>query len=119
MLDNTSDQTSTVKTNNLVVINGDASWTHSTNSQIKFKPFKVKLIWLQWCKNTCEWNYVIWKDTLFEGAVANNFNKNEIFKNCIPFTDCINKINNAHADNATDIHIVMLIYNLIKYSNNY
>ena len=55
----------------------------------------------------------------FEKTVANNFNKNEIFKNCIPFTDCINKINNAHADNATDIHIVMLIYNLIKYSNNY
>ena len=55
----------------------------------------------------------------FEKTVANNFNKNEIFKNCVPFTDCRNKINNPHADNATDIHIVMLIYNLIKYSNNY
>ena len=113
MLDDTSNQTSTVKTNNLVVINGDASWTHSTNSQIKFKP--LKLSWYDY--NDAK---ILVSETMsFEKTVANNFNKNEIFRNCVPFTDCINKINNPHADNATDIHIVMLIYNLIKYSNNY
>ena len=41
------------------------------------------------------------------------------FKNCAPFTNCINEINNAQVDNAKDIDIVMLMYNLIEYSDNY
>ena len=36
-----------------------------------------------------------------------------IFKNCAPFTSCINKINNTQIDNAEYIDIVMPIYNLI------
>ena len=41
------------------------------------------------------------------------------FKNCIPFTNCISKINNTQVDNATDIDIVMPMYKLIEYSDNY
>ena len=52
-------------------------------------------------------------------ADANNSNKKVIFKNCAPFTDCISKINNTQVDNAKDIDIVMPMYNLIEYSNNY
>ena len=50
---------------------------------------------------------------------ANNANKKVIFKNIVPFTDCIRKVNNREVDNAKDIDIVMPIYNLIEYSNNY
>ena len=50
---------------------------------------------------------------------ANNRNKKVIFKNCAPFTDCISKINNTQVDNAKDIDIVMPMYNLIEYSDNY
>ena len=32
---------------------------------------------------------------------------------------CINRIINTDADNAQDIDIVMLMYNLIEYSDNY
>ena len=52
-------------------------------------------------------------------ADANNTNQKVIFKNCAPFTDCISKINNTEVDNAKDIDIVMPMYNLIEYSNNY
>ena len=41
------------------------------------------------------------------------------FKNCAPFTKCINRINNTEIDNAKDIDIVMPMYNLIEYSDNY
>ena len=41
------------------------------------------------------------------------------FKNCVPFTKCISRINNAAIDNAQDINIVMPRYNLIEYSDNY
>ena len=48
-----------------------------------------------------------------------NKNKNVIFKNCAPFTNCISKINNTQIDNAEYIDIVMSMYNLIEYSDNY
>ena len=57
-------------------------------------------------------------DTAAAGAAANNTNKKVIFKNCVPFTNCISKINNAEIDNAQYIDIVMPMYNLIEYSGN-
>ena len=35
-----------------------------------------------------------------------------VFKNCAPFTNCINEINNTQKNNAKDIDIVMSMYNL-------
>ena len=52
-------------------------------------------------------------------ADANNTNQKVIFTNCAPFTDSISKINNTEVDNAKDIDIVMAMYNLIEYINNY
>ena len=46
-------------------------------------------------------------------------NKGIIFKNCVPFTKCISRINNTDADTTRDIDIVMPMYNLIEYSDNY
>ena len=46
-------------------------------------------------------------------------NKGVIFKNCALFTKCISRINNKDIDNAQDVDIVMPMYNLIEYSDNY
>ena len=45
-------------------------------------------------------------------------NKGEISKNCAPFTDYISEINNRQTDNAK-YDVVIKMYNLIEYSNNY
>ena len=58
-------------------------------------------------------------NTVALGAGANNTNKKVIFKNCAPFSNCISEINNTQIDNAKDIDIVMPMYNLIEYSDNY
>ena len=58
-------------------------------------------------------------NTAAEGAVADNTNKKVIFKNCAPLTNCISKINNTQIDDAEYIDIVMPMYNLIEYSDNY
>ena len=58
-------------------------------------------------------------NTAADGAAANNVNKKVIFKNCASFTNCISKINNTDIDNAKYIDIVMPMYNLIEYSDNY
>ena len=62
---------------------------------------------------------ISFQNTLVADVVANNVNKKVIFKNSAPFTDYINKINNAQVDNAKDRYVVMLMYNLIEYRNNY
>ena len=54
-----------------------------------------------------------------EGAASKNTNKKVIFKNCAPFTNWISKINNIQIDNAEYFDIVMPMYNLIEYSDNY
>ena len=53
------------------------------------------------------------------GANANNTDKKVRFKNFAPFTNCISVINNTQIDNAKDIDIVIPMYNLIEYSDNY
>ena len=50
---------------------------------------------------------------------ADERDKGVAFKNCAPFTNCISEINNTQVDNVKDIDIVMPMYNLIEYSDNY
>ena len=50
---------------------------------------------------------------------ADEINKGVTFKKCAPFIKCINRINNTEIDMAKDIDIVMAMYNLIEYSDNY
>ena len=48
-----------------------------------------------------------------------NTNKEVIFKNCAPCTTCKSRINNRKVDDAQFINVVMPMYNLIQYSDNY
>ena len=42
-----------------------------------------------------------------------------IIKDCAVFTICINEINNAQIGNVKVIDMVMPMFNLIEYSDNY
>ena len=104
----------------MVEINDESRGAYNVNSQIKFKTTMLK-------SSLCDYSdaYVLVKGTISvnntaaQGAAANNTNKKVIFKNCAPFTNCISEINNTQIDNAKDIDIVMPMYNLIEYSDNY
>ena len=50
---------------------------------------------------------------------ADKRDKSVAFKNCASFINCISEINNAQIGNAKDIDIIMPMYNLIEYSDNY
>ena len=50
---------------------------------------------------------------------ADERDKGVILKNCAPFINCKSEINNTEIDNTKDIDIVMPMYNLIEYSDNY
>ena len=51
------------------------------------------------------------------GIQSDERNKQVIFKNCLPFTDCTSETNNTKIDNARDLHVVIPIINLTEYSN--
>ena len=50
---------------------------------------------------------------------AEEINKGVIFKKCAPFTNCKSETNNTKIDNAEGIDIVVPVYNLIEYSDDY
>ena len=56
-----------------------------------------------------------------EGATNTKRATNEqtLFKFCTPFIDCATEINNTQVDNAKDVDVVILMKNLIEYSDNY
>ena len=120
MIGDTSNQPSKFRTRNWVEINDESRGAYNVNSQIKFKTTMLKC-------SLCDYSdtYILVKGTISvnntaaASAAVNNTNKKVIFKNCAPFTNCISEINITQIDNAKDIDIVMPMYNLIEYSDNY
>ena len=120
LIDDTPNQPSKFRTGNWVEINDESRETYNVNSQVKFKTIMLK-------SSLCDYSdaYILVKGTISvnntaaAGAAVNNTNKKVIFKNCAPFTNCINEINNTQVDKAKDIDIVMHMYNLIEHSDNY
>ena len=121
LLNNESNKPSKFKTKNWVEINDDVRGVYSPNKQIRFKTSMLR-------SSLCDYSdaYILIKGNITVnntaaagGVAANDINKKLIFKNCAPFTSCISKINNTQIDNAEYIDIVMPMYNLIEYSDNY
>ena len=52
-------------------------------------------------------------------AAAADANAKLALQNCAPFTKCNLEINDEHVDTAENLDIVMPMYNLIEYSDNY
>ena len=108
------------KTSNGIEVNDESRGTYNVNSQIKFKTTMLK-------SSLCDYRdaYILVKGTITVNnsaaadADANNTNKRVIFRNCAPFANCISEINNTQVDNAKDLDIVMPMYNLIEYRDNY
>ena len=122
LIDDTSNQPSKFRTKNWVEINDESRGTYNVNSQIKFKTTMLK-------SSLCDYSdaYILVKGTITINGVgadaaarqADERDKGVTFKNCASFTNCISEINNTQVDNAKHIDIVMSMYNLIEYSDNY
>ena len=122
LIDNTSNQPSKFRTRNWVEINDESRGVYNVNSQIKFKTTMLK-------SSLCDYSdaYILVKGKINIAGAGNDAaarqaderNKGVVFKNCAPSINCISEINNMQIDNAKDIDIVMPMYNLIEYSDNY
>ena len=52
-------------------------------------------------------------------ATGVDANTRVAFKNCAPFAKCITHINDEHVDGTNNLDIIIPMYNLIEYSDNY
>ena len=121
LLDNALNQSSKFRTRNWVEINDKSLGTYTGNN-IKFKTTKLR-------SNLCDYidGYILVNGRITitgegdDGAArqADKIYKGVTLKNCAPFTKCISRINNIIIDTAQDIDIVIPMYKLIEYSDNY
>ena len=122
LIDDASNQPSKFRTKNWIEINDESRGTYNVNSQIKFKITMLKSRLYDYSDP-----YIIVKGKITttragdDAAVrqADEKDKGVAFRNCAPITNFISEINNTQIDNVKDIDIVMPMYNLIEYSDNY
>ena len=119
LLDDTNNQPSKFRTKNWVEITDKSRGAyndnnnHDNNDNVKFKTSMIRSSLRDYIDpyTLVKRTITVLRTTAADAAV-NNTNKKVIFKNCAPFTSCITKINNTKVNNAEDIDIVMLMYNL-------
>ena len=121
LLDNEINQPFKFRTRNWVEIDDESRETDIGNG-IRFKSTMLR-------SNLCDYAdaYILVNGRItITGAgddvaarQADKIHKGVTFKNCAPFVKCISIINNTEIDNVKDIDIVMPMYNLIEYSDNY
>ena len=85
--------------------------TYNVNSQIKFKTTVLK-------SSLCDYSDAYIRP---KGNVTVNNQQLQVLIQIIQiaYTNCISQISNTQIDNAKDTDIVMSMYNLIEYSDNY
>ena len=101
---NASNEPSKFRSKSWVEINDESRGTYPVNRQINFKTSMLR-------SSLCDYSdaYILVKgnisvnNTAAEGAAANNTNKKVIFKDCVPFTKCISRINNTDRDNGQEL----------------
>ena len=82
------------------------------DSTIKFETVKFK-------SNLCDYSdaYILLTGDIKVPDVAAN--TNVAFKNYAPFARCVTHINDEHVETAKNLDIIMPMYNLLEYSDNY
>ena len=121
LLDNQT-QPSKLITQKWVKMNDKPRGIYSINSNIRFKTTMLK-------SSLCDYSdaYILVKGAItITGTGADKAvrqtderNKQVAFKNCAPFINWISEINSIQVDNAKHLVVVMPLYSLIEYSDNY
>ena len=92
--------------------NGQYGRGNENDSTIKFDTKVIK-------PNLCDYSdaYILVTGDIKVAVVATNTNL--VFKNCGPFTGCVTHTNDEYIETAENLDVIMPMYNLIEYSDNY
>ena len=119
LLSNTPNQPTKFTKKNWVGINDDSRGSYNNTSQTEFKTSMLRSSLCYYIH--AYYAYIFVRGTITIAALAavrKNNGIQVVFKNCAPFTNGISEINNTQID-AKDIDVVMPMYNVIEYSDNY
>ena len=94
------------------IVNDQNIGVYDDSSAIKFETKVIK-------PNLCDYSDAYFLVTGETTAAAGDANNKLAFKNCAPFTRCVLQINDEHVEDAEDLDIIMHMYNLLEYSDNY
>ena len=119
LLQNTPNQSRKFRTKNWVEVNDESCGTYNVNSQIKFKTSMLSSSLCDYSDAYIFVNVTITVPNAAAGRAAASNRKTIIIKNDAPFTNCVSEVNNTQIDNGKDTDIVVQMYNLIEYGDNY
>ena len=116
LLGNTDNESLKFATRKQYLINGQNNTDYGDGDEngktIKFETKVIK-------SNPCDYSdthILVTRDITVKNGSENT---KVAFKNCAPFTKCVTHIKDEHVDNAVNLGIVMPMYNLIEYGDNY
>ena len=122
LLDDSLNKTSKFRTKNWVEINDESKGKYNDDKQVKFKTTMLKS---SLCDYSDAYIFVKGKITITgagDDAAARQADKRDkgvAIKNGATFSSCKTNIYNVEIDYCQDIDIVMPMYNLIEYSDDY
>ena len=116
LLGNADNKSSKFLTRKWDVINDQSNTDYGEGNEdstaVKFETKVIK-------SNRCDYSDAYILVTRNITATGGDANARVAFKNCAPFTKCITHINDEHVHNADNLDIIMPVYNLIEYKDNY
>ena len=115
LLSNIPDKVPRFITKKWIEVHDQSGEAYNTNKQIRFKTSMLR-------SDLCDFSdaYIVVKRIVTVSADERDrgeMNRQVISKNNASFISCIS--NGVLVENAEDLDIVMLMYNLLKYSKNY
>ena len=116
LLNDSNNESSKFATRKWYIINDQNNGQYGNGdedgSTIKFETKVIK-------PNLCDYSDAYILVTGDITAIGGNANTKVAFKNCPPFTRCVTHTNDEHFETAGNLDIIMPMYNLLEYSDNY
>ena len=112
LLNDSDNENSKFATKKWYIIDSESNGNYSDHNPIKFLTKSIE-------SSLCDYSdgYVLATGNI--NITGGDNNTKVAFKNCAPFEKCSAEIDGTLVDEADFINITMLMYNLIKYSDNY
>ena len=112
LLNGSDNENSKFATKKWYIIDSESNGNYSHHNPIKFLTKSIE-------SSLCDYSdaYILVTGNITVNA--GNDNTKVAFTNCAPFEKCRTEINETFVDEAEHINIVMPMYNLVEYSDNY
>ena len=112
LLNGSDNEDSKFATKKWYIINDESKGNYSQENVIKFLTQSIE-------SSLCDYSDAYILVTGNTGVTGGNENTKVAFKNCASFNECSTEINGTRVDELKFINIIMPMYNLIEYSDNY